>query len=204
MRLPMTAAALEAVWHEMHTPLLRFIARRVSDPRDAEDVLQDVMVRIHRHAGEIEEFEQVGAWVHQVTRTAIVDFYRRRAARPEQAAGTSAELGESQLLAALDSTPPETTRSELARCLRPLLAQLPDKYREALELTEFEGLSQVAAAERLGLSTSGMKARVQRARMQLRNLLLECCDVELDRRGGVAGYHARADGCGCRDATSCT
>ena len=44
MRLPMTAAALEAVWHEMHTPLLRFIAHRVSDPRDAEDVLQDVMV----------------------------------------------------------------------------------------------------------------------------------------------------------------
>ena len=139
-----------------------------------------------------------------MTRTAIVDFYRRRAARPEHAAGTSADVGESQLLAALDSTPPETTRSELARCLRPLLARLPDKYREALELTEFQDLSQVAAAERLGLSTSGMKARVQRARMQLRDLLLECCDVELDRRGGVADYRARAGACGCRDATSCT
>jgi RNA polymerase sigma-70 factor (ECF subfamily) len=199
----MTTAALEAVWHEMHAPLLRFIAHRVSDPRDAEDVLQDVMVRIHRHAGEIDEFERVGAWVHQVTRTAIIDFYRRRAARPEQAAGTSAEVDEFQPPAALDSTSPETARTELARCLRPLLERLPDKYRQALELTEFEGLSQTAAAERLGLSTSGMKARVQRARTHLRALLLECCEVELDRRGGVAAYRTRAGGCGCRDATSC-
>jgi RNA polymerase sigma-70 factor (ECF subfamily) len=81
--------------------------------------------------------------------------------------------------------------------MRPLVSRLPDKYREALELTEFEGLSQVAAAERLGLSTSGMKARVQRARGQLRDLLLDCCQVELDRRGGVAAFRSRAGGCGC-------
>jgi RNA polymerase sigma-70 factor, ECF subfamily len=199
----MTPAATEAVWQEMHAPLLRFIARRVSDPRDAEDVLQDVMVRIHRHAGEMDDFENVGAWVHQVTRTAIIDFYRRRAARPEQAAGTSAEVDEFHL-ATPDASPPDTTRTELARCLRPLAQRLPDKYREALELTEFDGLSQVAAAEQLGLSTSGMKARVQRARMQLRDLLLECCHVELDPRGGVADYRARPGGCGRCDATTST
>ena len=194
----MTATAAEDVWREMHAPLLRFIARRVGDPRDAEDVLQEVMVRIQRHAGDMEEFEQVGAWVHQVTRSAIVDFYRRRAARPEQAAGTPADLGDFPASAPPAAAPPEAVRSELAQCLRPLLARLPDKYRRALELTEFEGLSQVAAAERLGLSNSGMKARVQRARVQLRGLLLECCHVELDRRGGVAGYQARPGGCdGC-------
>jgi RNA polymerase sigma-70 factor (ECF subfamily) len=192
----MTTAALEDLWHEMHAPLLRFIERRVSDPRDAEDVLQDVMLRIQRHAGDMDDFEHVGAWVHQVTRSAIVDFYRRRAARPEQAAGTATDVDESQP-PALDSTPSDSASTELARCLRPLARRLPDKYREALELTEFEGLSQVAAAERLGLSTSGMKARVQRARAQLRDLLLGCCEVELDRRGGVADYHARAAGCGC-------
>jgi RNA polymerase sigma-70 factor, ECF subfamily len=194
----MTTAELEQVWQEMHSPLLRVIASRVSDPRDAEDVLQDVMLRIQRHGGELDDVEHLGAWVHQVTRSAVIDFYRRRAARPEQAAGTTADLGD---IAASDAEePPEAVRRELAHCLRPLLARLPDKYREALELTEFDGLSQVAAAERLGLSNSGMKARVQRARVQLRDLLLECCDVEVDRRGGVAGYQARAEGCGgCRE-----
>jgi RNA polymerase sigma-70 factor (ECF subfamily) len=198
LRVSMTAVAMEDVWREMHAPLLRFIARRVSDPRDAEDVLQDVMVRIQRHAGEIDEFDHVGAWVQQVARSAIVDFYRRRAARPEQAAGSGVEIDELRVAGVLDDAPPEELRTELAKCLRPLVQRLPGKYREALEVTEFEGLSQVAAARRLGLSTSGMKARVQRARTQLRDLLLECCEVELDRRGGVAGYHTRAaGGCGC-------
>jgi RNA polymerase sigma-70 factor (ECF subfamily) len=194
LRLPMTTTATEALWQEMHAPLLQFIARRVGDSRDAEDVLQDVMVRIQRHAGEMDEFEHVGAWVHQVARNAVVDFYRRRAARPEHAAGSGEDIDEFRMPAVLDA-PPDELRTELAGCLRPLVQRLPDKYRQALELTEFEGLSQVAAAERLGLSTSGMKARVQRARTQLRDLLLECCDVELDSRGGVADYRKRAGEC---------
>lgn len=186
----MTTVAVEGVWREMHAPLLRFIARRVADPRDAEDVLQDVMVRIQRHAGAMDEFEHVGAWVHQVTRSAIIDFYRRRGARPEQPGGSAVDLGEPQ------SREPDEPRGELTACLRPLMQRLPDAYREALELTEFGGVTQVDAAEQLGLSTSGMKARVQRARAQLRDLLLQCCEVELDRRGGVADYRARTGDCG--------
>jgi RNA polymerase sigma-70 factor (ECF subfamily) len=190
LRLPMTTAAVDDVWHEMRTPLLRFIARRIDDPRDAEDVLQDVMLRIHRHAAELERFEHLGAWVHQVARSAIVDFYRRRAARPELPAGNRIDIDEAE-----PEAPSDAPGTELARCLQPLLRQLPDKYREALQLTEFEGLSQAAAAERLGLSHSGMKARVQRARTQLRDVLLECCHVELDRRRGVAAYRARGGHC---------
>ena len=171
LRLPMTTAALEDVWRELHMSLLRFIERRVGDPSDAEDVLQDVMLRIHRHAGEMDEYENLGGWVHQVARSAVIDFYRRRSARPELPAGDSIDVaGETP-----DAGPPEALRTELAECLRPLLSRLPEKYREALEPAEFE-----------------------RGRAQLRDVLLECCHVELDRRGGVADYRARAGQCsGC-------
>jgi hypothetical protein len=57
---------------------------------------------------------------------------------------------------------------------------------------------------RIGISGSGMKARVQRGRAQLKALLLDCCSVELDPRGGIAEYHARrgsCGGCGCGSAT---
>src|SRR4051812_25238462 len=185
----MTTAAMEHLWREMHAPLLRVIAHRVSDPRDSEDVLQDVMLRIQRQSREIADVENLGAWVHQVTHSAIVDFYRRSAARPERPTGI--ELDE------LPTPAPDEQRPDLAMCMRPLVSRLPDKYREALELTEFDGLSQVAVAERLGLSTSGMKARVQRARAQLRELLLDCCQVELDRRGGVAEFRTHTGSCGC-------
>lgn len=202
VRLSLTTATVEDLWREMHAPLLRLISRQISDRSDAEDVLQDVMLRIQRHAAEIDRFEHLGAWVHQVTRTAVIDFYRRRGARPERPSGAAAHPDDAAPTTAAESTSPDL-RSELARCLRPLLARLPDRYREALELTEFDGLTQVDAAERLGLSTSGMKTRVQRGRTQLRDLLLECCEVELDRRGGIADYRSRTSGCGnCATSTA--
>jgi RNA polymerase sigma-70 factor (ECF subfamily) len=88
-------------------------------------------------------------------------------------------------------------RGELARCVAPLIERLPGSYRQALVLTEVDGVTQAEAASRLGLSVSGMKTRVQRARGRLKDLLLDCCHVELDRRRGVSGYRARRGQCEC-------
>jgi RNA polymerase sigma-70 factor, ECF subfamily len=73
---------------------------------------------------------------------------------------------------------------------------LPDGYRRAIELTDLEGLTQAAAAERLGLSLPGAKSRVQRGRARLKDMLLRCCEIETDRRGRVIAFEAR-DGEGC-------
>jgi RNA polymerase sigma-70 factor (ECF subfamily) len=201
LRLSMTGGGADAVWREMRSSLRSFIARRVSDPRDAEDVLQEVMLRIHRHAERMDGFEHLDAWVHQVARSVVVDFYRRRAARPELPAGSGEDVATSWPSATADDAPSGELRSELAACLNPLLERLSHKHRQALEPTAFDGLSQVAAAAQLGLSNTGLKARVQRARGRLRELLLECCRIDLDRRGGIAGYQVRPGGCaGCDEA----
>jgi RNA polymerase sigma-70 factor (ECF subfamily) len=86
-------------------------------------------------------------------------------------------------------------RSELAGCLAPMVESLPPIYREALRLTEFEGVTQTQAAAQLGISVSAMKTRVQRARGQLKDLLLDCCHVELDRRGGVTACRSNRRSC---------
>jgi len=89
---------------------------------------------------------------------------------------------------------------EVARELLPtvsaLLNALPPEAREALVLTEYRGLSQRELAEQLGLSFSGAKSRVQRARGKLRELLLACCQVQLDRQGGIVAYQPRGACCG--------
>jgi RNA polymerase sigma-70 factor (ECF subfamily) len=188
-------------WRALRGPLAGFIARRVADPQDAEDVLQEVMLRIHRHGDELASADRVAAWVHRIARNAIVDHYRRRAARPEQPAGAAGDL-EQREHGSLDEPDSEALRRELAACLRPLIDRLPEKQREALVLTEFEGLTQIEAARRLGISVSGAKARVQRGRAQLRTLLLDCCHVELDRRGVITDYRVRSGSCErCRTAT---
>jgi RNA polymerase sigma-70 factor (ECF subfamily) len=80
------------------------------------------------------------------------------------------------------------------------LQRLAAPYREAITLIELEGMTQASAAAHVGLSPSGMKSRVQRARAQLRELLVGCCEIELDRRGAIAGYQPRTP-CDCRSAT---
>jgi RNA polymerase sigma-70 factor (ECF subfamily) len=187
----------EVVWRDFHARLLSFIAQRVRDHDSAEDILQEVMLRIHRHAGELERSPAVGAWVHQITRNAIADYYRKASRRRERPAGI--DLDRPQPLVLADA--PGELRSELAACLRPLLEGLPPLHREALTLTEMEGLTQATAAAQLGLSTSGMKSRVQRGRAQLKKLLTACCEIELDRRGGVMRYRPLGDACNCRAET---
>jgi RNA polymerase sigma-70 factor, ECF subfamily len=202
MRLPMSGTAIaggaEAVWHEFHDELLGFIARRVRTREDAEDILQEVMLRIHRSSCDLDRVDRVAGWIYRIASNAIIDYYRRPARR-ELLAGEHVDVPEpvdpaSPVVADESSTP--ELRGELARCLRPLIERLPASFREALILTELDGVTQSEAAARLGLSVSGMKSRVQRGRSQLKHALLDCCQVELDRRGGVTGYTARSGSCG--------
>ena len=192
----------EAVWLELRDRLLGFIARRVRSPDDAEDILQEVMLRIHRHSRDLEHTDRVAGWVYRIATNSIVDYYRRPARR-ELPTGQAEDVPRTDFAAPETWAPPDggQLRAELAGCLAPLTARLPTIYREALEITEFQETSQVEAAAQLGLSVSGMKARVQRGRRQLKELLLDCCEVELDSRGGLTAYSAKRGscaGCGCR------
>ena len=84
--------------------------------------------------------------------------------------------------------------TRLASDVREMVEALPEPYREALVLTSYEGLSQKELAKRLGLSYSGAKSRVQRARERVKDMLMTCCHLEFDRRGTVIDYY---DHCCC-------
>jgi RNA polymerase sigma-70 factor (ECF subfamily) len=171
-------------WLELGDRLRRFVARRVDDAADAEDILQDVFLRIHTHRDTLLDEDKLTSWAYQVTRNAIADHYRGR--RP------TVLLPES---VAAPEPPADDVTRELLPGLPPMLARLSAEDREALLLTEIAGLTQQELADRLGLSLSGAKSRVQRARKKLRFAFVECCQVELDRRGGVASYQPGCDAC---------
>ncbi|MEA4906558.1 MAG: RNA polymerase sigma factor SigZ [Anaerolineaceae bacterium] len=174
------------LWDDFHQELLSFILRRVSDPADAEDVLQEVFLRLHTHLGALRQEDRLAPWVYQVCRNAIVDYYRRR--RP--AGALSEDLpGETPV------PPGEDQARQAAVLLDGMLDGLPEKYRQALVYTEIEGHTQVELAEFLGLGLSAAKSRVQRARAMLRQALLACCHFEFDRRGGVIDYAPRCSCC---------
>jgi RNA polymerase sigma-70 factor, ECF subfamily len=193
----------EAIWREFHERLRAFVSRRIRRPADVDDILQEVFVRVHRSAGSLHSRERAGAWLFQITRNVLIDHLRtaqNEGIAPSETFDPPAPVQEDEQPEAL----------ELAKCIEPMIAALPDPYGAAIRLTDIEGLTQLEAAQRSGLSFSGMKSRVQRARRQLKDMLLDCCRVELDRRGGIREYEVRDAGkspcgpCGCenpRDGT---
>lgn len=200
----MTANDSQLHWTEFGDSLRRFIVRRVASEADAEDILQDVFLRFHQRRDSVQHADRLGAWLFQITRNAIIDYYRAPVRRRELAAGSSLELtadqhGHTAHEAELDGDPAQA-QAELASCLRPMIAQLPAHYREAVALVDLAGLTQRSAAEQLGLSVSGMKSRVQRGRSALRAILQDCCRVHLDATGRVVDYESRAGSCGGSDS----
>jgi len=149
----------EHAWEAFHTPLLQFIRQRVSDEETAEDLLQDIFIKIHQQAESLKEIKKLESWIYQITRHAIIDYYRSKRA--------TVSLEEPEVLQLPEELPDDDLVSELFPCVRAMVNNLPAQDRQALILTEYQGLTQKEFGERLGLSFSGAKSRVQRAREKL-------------------------------------
>lgn len=175
----------EQLWETFSRPLQQFIQRRVPDPHSAEDILQEVFLKIHTRIGTLHQHDRVTAWIYQIARNAIADYYR--AQRP------TSDLSEG--LVAPDAMLEEDVVRELLPCVAAMVDALPDTYREALRLTEYQGLSQKDLSERLGISFSGAKSRVQRARAKIKQQLLDCCHFQLDHAGRIIDYRPHCAAC---------
>jgi RNA polymerase sigma-70 factor, ECF subfamily len=174
----------EEVWSAYRRQLHRFVAKRVRDHSAAEDITHDVLLKAYSQQDTLKDPGKLRAWLYQMTRNAIVDYFRSN----KPLGPLPAELPEEVKISG------NTAPKELARCLAPLLKTLPPHYQKPLELVEINGLTQKEMADQLGLSLSGAKSRIQRARKRLAAALLDCCRVEVDRRGGVYDYKPRQGG----------
>ena len=162
-------------WPEVIERLTRLVRQRVRNPADADELVQDILERLVRNGEQLLTVGNPVGWMHRIASNAIIDHYRRPrrnvALREVPPSGTA--------------DAPEVSRGELLGCLRPLVMHLDPLSREALLATDLGGQSQSDAAHATGIAVSAMKSRIQRGRLKLRQALLRCCHVELDRRNGV-------------------
>ena len=184
---------LDANWADTLDRIRAFIAGRVGDREVAADITQDIVVRSIA-SGALERVDNPVAWLYQSARNAVIDHYRTHHSHESIDNDDRWPDRESS-----DGGPNDATR-ELSKCLQPLLAQLPPTARDALERVDIEGHTHQQSADALGLSVSGMKSRVQRARRELKELLERCCIVERDTHGAISDYRPNTGSCGCATA----
>src|SRR5262249_48911554 len=146
-----TVMTTEQVWEAYHVPLRQFIHAQVRDEQQTEDLLQEVFLKIHTHLDTVRAPEKVGSWLYQIARHVITDHYRLHKSRPT----TPPPDDLPDRLATPEGGEENEAVQRLLPGLLPLVQRLPPLYRQALLLTEVEGLTQKALAEYLGLSFSG-------------------------------------------------
>lgn len=178
------AERLEEIWTQFHREIGAFIRSRVKSEALAEDILQDVFVKIHAGISALRNESELRAWIYQIARNRIIDAHR---SEPQWA------VFPDDLPETLDTQ--DGLITDLSPAVREMILQLPPDYRDVLLLTEYQGFTQREVAEQLGLSVSAIKSRVQRAREKVREMLLACCHFEISRHGKILDYQPRCKGC---------
>ncbi len=159
--------AYEKLLRELLPYVRRQVARRVGDPAEREDIVQNVLISLHRARHTYRSERPFGPWLRAVVRNASIDWMRARGRRLRHELSRDVEqLAEPSYEAPL---PGEDT---LSPELEGALASLPENQRKAVELLQVEGLSVVEAAERVGVSPGALKVRAHRGYRALRALLV--------------------------------
>jgi len=165
---------------ECEPNIIKQLARKVKDPIARDDLLHEVFIKFAAKFDTLNHRDNLCGYLHRITDNTIVDHYRRE----NRFIFTDNENVFEKVVRA----PAADNDYTLADCcLKSFINRLSPKYREALILTELEGKSQKETAEELGLSYSGLKSRVQRARERLKKSILECCDYKFDKYGNIVG-----------------
>ena len=174
----------EAIWVKVQAKLKGFVRAKIRDEASADDVLQEIFLKMHQNLHQLREEEKAEYWLFRIAQNAVNDHFRQQKSQRQLTAAPEAPVTEEEAQA-------QALTQEVSQWLPFMLELLPEKYRQALYLTEVEGLSQRELAEKLGLSYSGAKSRVQRGREKLRDIVLQCCEVATDKYGNVLGYQPR-------------
>jgi len=171
-----TSGDFENIWNEFNSGLKTFILSRVRNDADAEDILHSTWLKIHDNIHTLKDRSKIKSWIYQIARNLIIDHFRagsRYVLNPEIATAGRMNSSFSRIM--------DTAVEDMIR----MMDEMPPEYCEALCLTEIEGMSQKQYAEKAGLSYSGAKSRIQRARIILKDMLLRCCHYHFDRYGTV-------------------
>ena len=176
---------IEHLWKAFHKELKGFILNTTRNAADADDILQDVFVKVIKNKEKVLASENIRYYLFAMVRNGVNDHFRNR--RYMEAETEPYELSEAQ-----DASLNETIA---ACCIRPFIEQLPVKYKEALLMAELEQISQKEVAEKLQISYSGAKSRVQRGREKLKEMILDCCALSVDTYGNLNQDDGKDCGC---------
>lgn len=168
------------VWDKFSKSLRRFIATKAKNSDDVEDILQEVFIKIHLGLPQLRDASKLSAWLYQIARNQINEYYRKLYKQVQQV-----EAWETTVDVSSDEIAVE--KQEMYCCFHPFLEELPIPYHEVLSLHLAENYTYEQIAEKLQVTISAVKSRVQRAKEMLKDRFVHCCGYHINTDGKLSG-----------------
>lgn len=181
----------EALWDEFSFELGNFIKSKVSQVHDAEDILQEVFIKIFKNIDQLEKQSALKSWMYKITRNTIIDYYKKKRdlpVAPETMHFIEDEVEEE-----------DNMNDQITGCLKKMIFEVPEKYQQVYDLHENKKMKHKEIGEELNISLSTSKVRLMRAKELFKKNLIECCDFELDSYGNIIDYKKKS----CEECDSC-
>ena len=180
------------LYTEYQPRIRRYVARMVGE-HDAEDLTQTVFLKVSQALQDFRGESTLATWIYRIATNTAADWRRSPAFRrpiawaPLEAAGDRERLeGAAEEPGRLPPADQVLVRREMNRCIRGVVDGLPAPYRDAVTLSDIEGLKNAEIAERLGVSVDTVKIRLHRGRGMLRKAMETRCDIYRDQQLGLA------------------
>ncbi len=176
---------LAVIYTQFHEVLFGFIKSKVNNRQDAEDILQNVFIKVAISLGDLNRKEKLQSWIYAITRNAIIDYYR------VNSKNENVEIGDDYSEDFTDEEYNDTTKG-LDCCLINFVKQLPEEYRDIIIDVDLNGIKQKDLVNKYNLAYPSIRSRVQRGREKLKQILLDCCNIQSDSRGNILTVESRA------------
>lgn len=174
------------IWTNFNKELKGFIYNKTRNSADTDDILQEAFVKIIRNIDKVNQSENLRQYIYGIVRNTLNDYFKNQ----------KIFSSDNDIQEQFSETETNSLNETIAACcIKPFINKLPENYKQALLITEFENVSQKELAEKLDISYSGAKSRVQRGKDKLKELILNCCDYQNDKYGNLIDTEGK--NCGC-------
>lgn len=164
----------QRIWEMHHQDVKQFIMSKIKDEDIANDLLQETFIKIYTKKETLQNIGKLKSWMFTIARNTVLDYFKQ-STKTREFFDTDSIVEERKI---------EHNASD---CLHGIIKHLPEKYRDPLFLSDIRGMKQANIAQQLNLQLSTTKSRIQRARKQITQGFIECCDFKLNQKGYLVG-----------------
>mgnify|MGYP000008374433 CR=1 FL=1 len=176
--------------NQLYNPLLGYVRKRVKNQEDAEDLTQDVFLKLSKSNNN--GIDNLKSWVYTIAKNTITDYYRKKRLQTNSIENDDTFF---------DYDTVEDASIELGKCVTSFINQLPEEYKELMTLSELKEIPQKEIAKQLDMNYVTVRSKIQRGRKKLKELFEGCCTILQGGKGSIMDYKTKT---GCNRKSSCS